>query len=156
MKLDIQLFGGRGASSSQRDYRNTYSAKEISSFSNNRLSDEIKGTTKEYEKAVNTRNIFDGRTYNGRMERTYNKAQVSKLSNKMELLEKERATRVRQINKVLKMNRKELNEYDRGRSYKNSDVANYVRAKTLYWETGLQRHEKEYKMYEKRMRKLLK
>ena len=44
------------------------------------------------------------------------------------------------IEDLSKLSRSELNEYDRGHTYKDSNVADYVRNKTLYQEGGLQRH----------------
>lgn len=54
------------------------------------------------------------------------------------------------IESLSKLSRSELNEYDRGHKYKDSDVAEYVRNKTLYQESGLQRHYDAMKEAEKR------
>lgn len=44
------------------------------------------------------------------------------------------------LEKISKMNGRQLYEYDLGRTYNDPNVADYVRNKSLYWHSGLQRH----------------
>ena len=51
---------------------------------------------------------------------------------------------IKDLDKILKMSDKELDDFDRNHSYENSDLAEYVRCKLLYAETGLAKHKECY------------
>ena len=58
---------------------------------------------------------------------------------------------VNDIDKIVKMSNKELDDFDRNHSYENSDLAEYVRCRLLYAETGLAKHKE---CYEKALKSL--
>ena len=122
MKLNIQEFGGRGASSSN------FNAKEYALYKKALLTPE--------KISPMTENSTDWEALERKYGSTFTKEQS-------------------QIRKVLNMNARELREYDKTATYKNPDVAGYVRERTLYAETQLERHQKEYKKYERRIKKLI-
>ena len=51
---------------------------------------------------------------------------------------------------IKKMNLSELSDFDRGHTYKDENIASYVRNKTLFWENGLQRFQDAFEDAEKR------
>jgi hypothetical protein len=113
LKLDIQRFGGRGASSTptQRkgmgmanragipvyngaiDYTGDFNGANLKSMTNKQLNTAIKVQTEQYNKYNNARNSFDGRTRNGRMERTFNSARASQYKAGLDNLNAEKTRR---------------------------------------------------------------
>ncbi len=72
---------------------------------------------------------------------------ASKICDKIEkeLNESDRqVATVKDIDKIINMSNKELDDFDRSHSYENSDLAEYVRCRLLYAETGLAKHKECY------------